>query len=105
MNDDPIYRKEMLRLAADAMGAGTLPAADAVGSAHNPTCGDRVTVELALASGRVAALAHQTRACVLTQASAALLASQSTGLDAAGLADLAGRVKAWLVGGGDAPEG
>jgi nitrogen fixation NifU-like protein len=105
MNDDPIYRKEMLRLAADAVGAGTLPAADAVGSAHNPICGDRVAVELALASGRVTALAHQTQACVLTQASAALLAGQAMGLDAAGLADLARRVKVWLAEGGDAPEG
>ena len=105
MTDDPLYPKAMLRLAADAAGAGALPKPDGVGSAHNPACGDRVTVQVALADGRVTALAHQTRACVLTQASAALLAGRATGLDAAALASLADRVKAWLAGGGEAPAG
>jgi NifU-like protein involved in Fe-S cluster formation len=105
MSDDPLYRKEMLRLAADAVGAGALPVPDGVGSAHNPACGDRVTVAVALEHGRVTALAHQTHACVLTQASAALLAAQAPGRDAAGLADLSGRVKGWLAQGGPAPEG
>ena len=58
MTDDPLYRREILRLAADATGAGHLPAPDAAATAHNPACGDRVTVELALADGRVTALAH-----------------------------------------------
>lgn len=105
MNDDPLYRKAMLRLAADAAGAGTLPAPDGVGSAHNPACGDRLTVQVTLADGRVAGLAHQTQACVLTQASAALLAGQAPGLDGSALAGLAERVKAWLAQGGEAPAG
>ena len=74
MTDDSLYRREVLRLAADAMGAGHLPAPDAAATAHNPACGDRVTVELAMDRGRVTALAHATQACVLTQASAAMLA-------------------------------
>lgn len=105
MVEDLLYPKAMLRLAADASGAGTLPAADGVGSAHNPACGDRVTVQVALADGRVSGLAHQTQACLLTQASAALLAGQAPGLDAAALAGLAARVKAWLAQGGEAPDG
>lgn len=48
MTDDPLYRREILRLAADAMGAGHLPSPDATATAHNPACGDRVTVELAV---------------------------------------------------------
>ena len=77
MTDDPLYRREILRLAADATGAGHLAQPDACASVHNPACGDRVTVELTLESGRIIALAHQTQACILTQASAALLASQA----------------------------
>ncbi|HWA69768.1 MAG TPA: iron-sulfur cluster assembly scaffold protein [Rhizomicrobium sp.] len=105
MTDDPLYRREMLRLAADATGAGTLPAPDGVGDAHNPVCGDRVTVTLALAAGRVTALAHQTHACILTQASAALLAGAAPGQSPATLTGLADRVRAWLADGGEAPPG
>jgi nitrogen fixation NifU-like protein len=98
MTDDPLYRREILRLAADATGAGHLAAPDATGTAHNPACGDRVTVELALADGRVTALAHASQACVLTQASAALLAGAAPGLTGADLAALADQVRAFLKG-------
>ena len=99
MTDDPLYRREILRLAADATGAGHLPAPDAVASVHNPACGDRVTVELTLVHGRVGTLAHDTQACVLTQASAALLALRASGQDRSGLAALADAVQAFLKGG------
>jgi len=104
MTDDPLYRREVLRLAADAVGAGHLPAPDVRASVHNPACGDRVTVEMTLTDGRVTALAHETRACVLTQASAALLAARATGQDRATLAALADQVRAFLKG-GTAPDG
>jgi nitrogen fixation NifU-like protein len=98
MTDDPLYRRELLRLAADATGAGHLPEPHATATAHNPACGDRVTVELALADGHITALAHTTQACVLTQASAALLAVAAQGQDRAGLAALAASVRAFLNG-------
>lgn len=50
------------------------------------------------------ALVHSTQACVLTQASAALLASQAQGQTRAGLVALAEDVRAFLKG-GTAPEG
>jgi NifU-like protein involved in Fe-S cluster formation len=98
MTEDPLYRRELLRLAADARGAGHLPRPDATASMYNPACGDRVKVELALADGRVAALAHTSQACVLTQASAALLAAIAPGKDEAGLAALAAGVRDFLRG-------
>ena len=104
MTDDPLYRREVLRLAADAVGAGHLAAPDVRASVHNPACGDRVTVEMTLSDGRVTALAHQTQACVLTQASAALLAAHAPGQDRAALAGLADQVRAFLKG-GPAPDG
>lgn len=99
MTDDPLYRRDLLRLAADATGAGRLDAPDACGSAHNPACGDRLSVELSLSDGRIMALAHQTQACVLTQASAALLAAGAAGQDQAALARLSDSLKAMLAGG------
>jgi len=101
---DPLYRRELLRLAADAAGAGHLPSADATASVHNPACGDRVTVELALEDGRITALAHLTHGCVLTQASAALLAGMAQGRDGPGLSALADSVRGFLKG-GPAPQG
>ena len=99
MTDDPLYRREILRLAADANGAGHLGSADARATVHNPACGDRVTVEMTLDGDRVTALAHATQACVLTQASAALLAARAPGQTQAGIAALAKAVRAFLNGG------
>jgi NifU-like protein involved in Fe-S cluster formation len=96
---DPLYRKELLRLAADATGAGRLDAPHGSATAHNPACGDRVTVDLRLEDGHITALAHHTQACVLTQASAAILGEQAMGLDRAALQALAGDVAAMLNGG------
>ena len=96
--DDPLYRREILRLAANAAGAGRLPVPDASATVHNPACGDRVTVELAVQNGRVEALAHTAQACVLTQASASLLAGAAPGRDRAGLEALAASVARFLEG-------
>jgi nitrogen fixation NifU-like protein len=104
MSDDPLYRREILRLAADATGAGHLAAPDAMASVHNPACGDRLTVELTLAGGRVTGLAHDTEACVLTQASAALLAARAPGQSRSELAALADGIRSFLKG-GPPPEG
>jgi nitrogen fixation NifU-like protein len=76
---DPLYRKDLLRLAADAHGAGRLASPDATGLAFNPACGDRVTVDVALSSGAIVGFAHETRACVLAQASASLLGANIDG--------------------------
>ena len=96
---DPLYRKELLRLAADATGAGRLENPHGSATVHNPACGDRVTVDIRLEDGRITALAHDTRACVLAQASAAILGAQAHGLDSAGLKALSESVAVMLQGG------
>ena len=96
---DPLYRKELLRLAADAAGAGRLTHPDASATAHNPACGDRVTVDVRIANGHITELAHHTQACVLAQASAAILGAQAKGHTPAELRALADHVTAMLQGG------
>jgi NifU-like protein involved in Fe-S cluster formation len=96
---DPLYRKDLLRLAADAAGAGRLAHPDASATAHNPACGDRVTVDVQMEDGRITALAHQTQACVLAQASAAILGAQAPGLSPTEVQLLAEKVAAMLQGG------
>lgn len=101
---DPLYRKEILRLAGDAHGAGRLPCADLTGAAHNPTCGDKVSVGLAIGvDGRVTAVAHDTKACVLAQASASILGERLKGARQEDVEALANDVAAMLINNADAP--
>jgi NifU-like protein involved in Fe-S cluster formation len=95
---DPLYRKEILRLAADAHGAGRLPKPDVTGTAHNPTCGDAVRVDLSLdAEGRVGAVALEAKACVLTQASASILGEHLKNASREEVEGLANAVAAMLA--------
>ncbi len=59
---------------------GRLPVPCGTGTAYNPACGDKVTIDVALDGGRIAAIAHDTKACVLTQASAAILGGELAGM-------------------------
>ena len=96
---DPIYRRELLRLAADAVGSGRLEIPHGSATLHNPACGDRVTVDITLEKGRIAALKHHAQACVLTQASAAILGAEAAGMDRAAVSNLRDSVLAMLEGG------
>jgi NifU-like protein involved in Fe-S cluster formation len=100
---DPLYAKDLLRLAASATGAGRLDIFDAEGSAHNPTCGDRVGVTLRVdEKGRIIEMAHETSACVLAQASASLLGAYLEGADTETVQKLRADVGAMLRD-GEAP--
>jgi NifU-like protein involved in Fe-S cluster formation len=94
---DPLYKKELLRLAADAHGAGRLPDPDSTGQAFNPTCGDKVVVDLKLENGRVSAFAHDTKACILAQASASILGQALKGAREEDVEDLANAVAGMLI--------
>ncbi len=96
--NEPLYSKELLRLAALAAGAGRIEPCDASGTAHNPICGDKINVTLKLDNGRVAQFAHVTQACVLTQASASILGAHLVG-DGRTVETLQKQVAAMLQGG------
>ncbi len=101
---DPLYAKELLRLAANAVGAGRLDPFDAQGVAHNPTCGDRVSVTLRLDEhGRVTGIAHETNACVLAQASSSILGAQLAGADRQKVLELRAAVDTMLHDGPPPP--
>ena len=101
---DPLYAKELLRLAANAVGAGRLDPFDAQGVAHNPTCGDKVSVTLRLDKhGRVTGIAHETNACVLAQASSSILGAQLGGADRQKVQELHAAVETMLQDGSPPP--
>ena len=98
---DPLYAKDLLRLAASATGAGVFSPCDAKGDASNPVCGDRVTVTLTRdTNGQIIRLGHDTHACVLAQASAAILGAHLPGAASADVAALRANVVSMLRGEG-----
>src|SRR5258708_38303852 len=88
-----LYHEALMEAARQATGHGRLAKADAAATVDNPLCGDRVTIELRLADGRIAEIAHEVRGCVLCKASAAVLAREAVGLDPA-----RGRARAGKMG-------
>ena len=100
---DPLYSKELLRLAADAHGAGRLANANATGHAHNPVCGDKVVVDLVLEDGHVAKIGLEAKACVLTQASASILGKSLKDATRSDVEALQGAIRAMLEARGPVP--
>jgi NifU-like protein involved in Fe-S cluster formation len=103
MSDLP-YSTDLLRLAAEAHGAGRLDPPCLSHTEANPVCGDKTTVDLRVSSDHIEAVAHDTRACVLTQASASILGQALPGHSLAELTVLRETVAAMLTG-GPAPDG
>jgi nitrogen fixation NifU-like protein len=74
-----IYNLRIRTLAQEAHGAGRLSHADASATRDSPICGDRVTVEVVLRDGIVAAVAHDVKGCALCRASAAVIGQHAAG--------------------------
>jgi NifU-like protein involved in Fe-S cluster formation len=105
MSDD-LYAKELLRWAADASRAGHLPEPKRAGTVNNAMCGDKVTMEFAVdPTHEIYDCRHDTKACVLTQASASILAANAAGETAGTIAELKAQVTAMLKEKADAPTG
>lgn len=102
MSLDELYRKEVLRLAAEAHGAERLALPEKTVVRVNPICGDRITLDLRFERGRIAALGYEVKACVLCQASASILGATASGLNQAQTLALRSRV-AQMLASGDAP--
>lgn len=73
MADDDLYQQAIIALAKSQTGGGRLDAPDASATIYNPLCGDRVTVDLTLADGKVTAVGHKVRGCALCEAAAAAI--------------------------------
>ena len=100
-----IYNAQMLRLAAEAAGAGRLAERDASAEIVNPVCGDRIRVDIRTEGARIAALGYEVHACVLTQASASLLGRHAVERTAAEIREVAERIEAMLREDSGAPGG
>ena len=78
---DSLYQQVILDHAKARHGDGELPGADAQHHERNPTCGDEITVRVALEPGtdRIADLRWQGAGCSISMASASVLAQLAPG--------------------------
>lgn len=97
MNED-IYHTDLMRLAAEAHGTGRLDAPDATVTLSNPLCGDRITLDVTLRDGKIAAIGHDVKACVLCQAAASLIGRRALGQTPAALHRIADQMTTLLKG-------
>jgi NifU-like protein involved in Fe-S cluster formation len=102
---DDLYHQAILDLAHQGTGHGRLETPQVSVRIDNPLCGDRVTLDLAMADGRVSALGHQVRGCLLCQAAAAVIGARAPGQSAPALRDSAERLRRLIVDGAGADGG
>lgn len=100
---DALYHERLVALARAAHGAGRLAHPQAVATVDNPMCGDRVTIELSMDGGRVSALAHKVRGCLLCEASASLIGAHAPDATPDTLRAMADGMRALVVDGADPP--
>ncbi len=82
MSAGDLYHEAIKSLAAADTGHGRLDAPDGRAILDNPLCGDRVEMEAQLAQGRVAALAHRVKGCLLCRAAASVIGKRAPGASA-----------------------
>jgi nitrogen fixation protein NifU and related proteins len=104
MRDD-LYHQAILDLARQATGHGRLEAPQVSVRVDNPLCGDRVTLDLDMADGRVSAIGHQVRGCLLCQAAAAVIGARAPGQSAAALRESTERLRRLIVEGAGLGDG
>lgn len=100
-----IYNSRIIELAASIAPARRLADADATASAHSKLCGSTVVVDLKVREGRVAEYAHTVKACLLGQASAAIVEHNIVGTPTDELRRVAAEMRRMLKEGGSPPGG
>ena len=98
-----LYSGRLLALAADIPHTGRLDAPMATARRRSPQCGSAVTVDLAVADGRITDFAQDVRACALGQASAAVLGRTAIGRTRAEIETARDALAAMLTEDGPAP--
>jgi nitrogen fixation protein NifU and related proteins len=99
-----IYDAAIVAEARAAIGKGRLAEPTVSLRCDNPLCGDRITLDLAVSDGRVAAVAHETRGCLLTRAAASVLARHLAERPVVDLGSMASAAEQMLAT-GEAPPG
>jgi nitrogen fixation NifU-like protein len=76
---DDLYRDYILEHYRRPHNFGVLESPSATYEGSNPLCGDRITMQLGVADGRVDRIGFTGRGCAISQASASLLTDEIKG--------------------------
>jgi NifU-like protein involved in Fe-S cluster formation len=95
---DSLYQDAIKQFAQIAHGQGRLENPTGEAKLDNPLCGDRVRMQVALDAGRIVAIAHETKGCLLCRAAASLIGIRAAGMDAAAIETVSGELDAMLKG-------
>jgi len=94
----PLYTRDILRLASSLGEPVALARIDGAAERRSVTCGSRITVQVQLADGRVAAVSQRVEACAFGQAAAALMIAGAPGTSEADVRLALAGVEQWLKG-------
>jgi len=94
----PLYTRDILRLASSLGEPVALARIDGAAERRSVTCGSRITVQVQLADGRVAAVSQRVEACAFGQAAAALMMAGAAGTSEADVRTALNGVEQWLKG-------
>jgi nitrogen fixation NifU-like protein len=89
-----LYQELILDHGKHPRNQGPLASATHEATAHNPLCGDRVTIHLHLEGDRVAEARFEARGCMIARASASLLTEAIAGRGASDALSLAATMDA-----------
>ena len=100
---ESLYHAALVERAQSGRSRGRLATPTSSATVDNPLCGDRVTIDLTLVDGKVTAVGHQVRGCLLCEAAAETIAQHAPGKTAAELAAAQAAAKALVNEGTAAP--
>ena len=100
-----LYQDAIKQFAQAANGHGQLAQSSGEAKLDNPLCGDRVRMQVVVADGRIAAVAHETKGCLLCRAAASAIGAHAVGLDAAAIEADTAALEDMLKNGASAPAG
>lgn len=102
---DDLYSAKILTLVANMPRSGRLPAPDASAEKIAKLCGSKITVDVAVADGKVVDYAQDVSACALGQAAAAILGENVIGADLSEIELARDSLVAMLKSNGSPPAG
>jgi len=102
---DDIYNQKIFELAAEIPHSEPLDRPDAAARAHSKLCGSTVEVELKLDGDRIVDFGQTVKACLLGQASAAIVGREIVGTPAGEFREVAATMRRMLKEGGPPPAG
>ena len=102
---DDIYNSKLLELAAQIPHTGHLPSPDTRGEAQSKLCGSTISVELNIDKGRVTNFAQSVKACLLGQATAAIIGQLIIGTRIEEIRSVGDQMRQMLRENGPPPKG